>query len=113
MNPLTKKEFKVTKELPADHPAHGYKRVPFVSIGGEIVADSPVILERVVKEVEILFHHHHHHHHSLLLPASQARPPNLAIPQHSNLNMEKYSQLTSAGAISAKSAKEQTQNPEP
>eukprot|EP00285_Hemiselmis_virescens_P007022 CAMPEP_0173393482 /NCGR_PEP_ID=MMETSP1356-20130122/22132_1 /TAXON_ID=77927 ORGANISM="Hemiselmis virescens, Strain PCC157" /NCGR_SAMPLE_ID=MMETSP1356 /ASSEMBLY_ACC=CAM_ASM_000847 /LENGTH=314 /DNA_ID=CAMNT_0014351503 /DNA_START=223 /DNA_END=1167 /DNA_ORIENTATION=+ len=51
VNPLTKKEFKVTKELPEGHPAHGYRRVPIAAFGEEIVGDSPVILAKLVDEM--------------------------------------------------------------
>jgi hypothetical protein len=34
--------------LPEEHPAYKYKKVPTAIIGGEIVADSPVILEQLL-----------------------------------------------------------------
>jgi len=49
VNPLTKSELSFTKDLPEDHPAHKYRKVPLVRIGGDVVADSPVVLDRLVE----------------------------------------------------------------
>ena len=49
VNPLSKAQLNFTKELDGGHAAHNYRKVPLAVVGHDVVADSPVILDRLLQ----------------------------------------------------------------